>query len=52
MILEILRCQNEPISIVLEIPEEEGDLDDSLAQFKTAPDITTFVPEVPTATYT
>ena len=52
MILEILRCQNEPISIALEIPEEEGELDDSLAQFKTAPDITTLVPEVPTATYT
>ena len=26
MILDLLRCQNEPISIALEVPEEEGDL--------------------------
>ena len=31
IILDLLRCQNEPISIAIEIPEEEGDLDDSLA---------------------
>ena len=29
MTLDLLRCQNEPISIALEIPEEEGGLDDS-----------------------
>ena len=34
MILDLLRCQNEPISIALEIPEKEGGLNDSLAQFK------------------
>ena len=42
MILDLLRCQNEPISIALEIPEEGG-LNDSLAQFKSVPDETTIV---------
>ena len=50
MILDLLRCQNEPISIALEIPEKEGGLDDPLAQFKTVSDETTFVSEIPTAT--
>ena len=42
MILDLLRCQNEPISIASEIPEEGG-LDDSLAQFKSVPDETIIV---------
>ena len=49
MILDLLRCQNEPISIALEI-SEEGGLDDPLAQFKSVSDETTFISEIPTAT--
>ena len=52
IILDLLRCQNEPISIALEIPEEEGGLDDPLAQFKSVSDETTFTSEIPTATDT
>ena len=51
MILDLLRCQNEPISIALEIPEEGG-LDDSLAQFKSVSDETIFISEIPTVTDT
>ena len=51
MILDLLRCQNEPISIALEIPEEGG-LDDSLAQFKSVSDERTFISEIPTVTDT
>ena len=50
MILDLLRCQNEPISIALEIPEEEDGLDNPLAQVKSVSDETTFISEIPTAT--
>ena len=50
MVLNLLRCQNEPISITLEIPEEEGGLDDPLVQFKSVSVQKTFVSEIPTAT--
>ena len=50
MILDLLRCQKEPKSIALEIPEEEGGLDDPLAQFKSVSDETTFISEIPAET--
>ena len=47
----MLKCQNDPISMVLEIPAEKGGLDDSLAQFKSVSDETTFISEIRTASY-
>ena len=37
--------------MVLEIPAEKGGLDDSLAQFKSVSDETTFISEIPSASY-
>ena len=51
MILDLLRCQNDPVSNVLEIPEEKSGVDNSLAQFKSVSDETTFISEIPTASY-
>ena len=48
MILELLKCQNEPISIALEIPDEEGSLDDPLPLVKAVSSKAPFLSEIPT----
>ena len=50
MILDLLICQNEPISIAIKFCEEESGLDDPMAQFKSVSDESTFLSEIPTAT--
>ena len=48
MILELLKCQNEPVSIALEIPDEEGSLDDQLPLIKAGSSKAPFLSEIPT----
>ena len=50
MILDLLICQNEPVSNAIKFREEESGLDDPMAQFKSVSDETTFLSEIPTAT--
>ena len=50
MILDVLICQNEPISIAIKFREEESGLDGPMAQFKSVSDESTFLSEIPTAT--
>ena len=47
---ELLRCHYEPINVTLETAEEQDVLDYPLAKFKTAPDKTTVISEIPSAT--
>ena len=50
MVLDLLICQNEPVSNAIKFREEESGLDDPMAQFKSVSDETTFLSEIPTAT--
>ena len=46
---DILRCRNKPINVILEDSEEQDAIDESLAKFKTVPDETTVISEIPSA---
>ena len=40
---DLLSCHNEPVNVILENPEEQNAIDESLAKFKTVSDETTVI---------